>query len=262
MTDIIEEMKPATIEKRNLFGVDYALTDYERASDAIVYHAEHNISFGVSALAVHGLITFYKDMLLNEKLKKVDLIVPDGQPVRWALNYFFKARLKDRVYGPTLVLHVLKKANERKLKIFLYGSTQETIDKFSAFIRKNYSDILFAGIHPDRFRDATPEEDRADIQKINDSGAHIVLVGRGCPRQEVWVADHKGQVNAAMMAVGAAFNFHAGDLRQAPSWMQNAGLEWMFRLCVEPKRLWKRYLLTNSYFIYLFVKYAAFRKKT
>ncbi|MGA2507458.1 MAG: WecB/TagA/CpsF family glycosyltransferase [Chitinispirillaceae bacterium] len=237
----------------NLFGVDYALTDYEGASDAVIHHAERNISFGVSALAVHGLVTFSKDKALNEKLKKIDLIVPDGQPVRWALNHFYKAGLKDRVYGPTLVLHVFKKADEKKLKIFLYGSTIETINKFSAFIRSHFPGIVIAGIHADRFRDATPEEDRADIQTINGSGAHIVLVGRGCPRQEVWVADHKGQINAAMMAVGAAFDFLSGVKPQAPKWMQKRGLEWLFRLLSEPVRLGPRYFITNTRFIGKFI---------
>ncbi len=93
------------------------------------------------------------------------------------------------------------------------------------------------------------------LLKINESGANIVLVGRGCPRQERWVADHLGKINAAMMAVGAAFDFHAGTVKQAPKWMQNYGLEWFFRLTQEPKRLWKRYLFTNTYFIFLFIKH-------
>lgn len=242
------------IVKAQLFGVNYSCTDYEQASDTIIRNAEQKISFGVSALAVHGLITSTHSKDLREKLKKVDLIVPDGQPVRWALNFFFKAGLKDRVYGPTLTLHVLRKANDKKLSVFLYGSTSDTIEKFITFINKNYPYLTVSGIHPDRFRDATVEEDAEDIKKINDSGAHIVLVGRGCPRQEIWVADHKGKVNAPMMAVGAAFNFCAGNLKQAPKVMQDLGLEWLFRLCMEPGRLWQRYLVTNSVFILLCLK--------
>ena len=138
------------------------------------------------------------------------------------------------------------------LSIYLYGSTNSTLELFSSNISRSFPNINIAGIHTDRFRDASILEDEEDIKKINESGAHIVLVGRGCPRQEIWVADHLGKVNAVMMAVGAAFDFHAGTLKQAPPWMQNAGLEWLFRLIVEPKRLWKRYLLTNSKFIYLF----------
>jgi exopolysaccharide biosynthesis WecB/TagA/CpsF family protein len=245
-------------EKRALFGIDYAIVDYELASEVIIEHAEAHRSFGVSALAVHGLVTSIKDKTVGERVKKIDMVVPDGQPVRWALNSFHKVGMKDRVYGPTLTLHVLEKASQKKLNVYLYGSTEDTLKRFSASIKKKYPGVNLCGIHPDRFRDATPEEDEADIQKINNAGAHIVLVGRGCPRQEVWVADHLGKVNAAMLAVGAAFDFHAGTLKQAPKWMQDRGLEWIYRLIKEPRRLWKRYLVTNSYFIFLYLKYKLF----
>jgi len=242
-------------EKRDLFGIQYAIVDYESASQVIIEHAETHRSFGVSALAVHGLVTSVKEKRVGECVKRIQMVVPDGQPVRWALNSFHKVGLKDRVYGPTLTLHVLDKACQKNLNVYLYGSTEKTLEAFSSFIRKNYPGAAICGIHPDRFRDATPEEDEADIKKINESEAHIVLVGRGCPRQEIWVGDHVGKINAAMMAVGAAFDFHAGTLKQAPKWMQDHGLEWFYRLLKEPKRLWKRYFGTNSYFIYLFFKY-------
>ena len=225
----------------------------------IIRNAEAHHSFGVSALAVHGLVTSVREKEIGDRVKKIDLVVPDGQPVRWALNSIHNVGLKDRVYGPTLTLHVLEKASQQKLNVYLYGSTEDTIKRFSAHIESNYPGVTICGVHPDRFRDATPEEDAADIKKINAAGAHIVLVGRGCPRQEVWVADHLGTVHAAMMAVGAAFDFHAGTLEQAPKWMQDHGLEWFYRLLKEPRRLWKRYMVTNSYFIYLFFRYKLFK---
>jgi len=239
--------------KRSIFGVNYTPTDYEKASDVIIDKAKQRQSFGVSALAVHGLIECYNSQVLKDKVNKIDMLVPDGQPVRWAINSFYKENLKDRVYGPELTLHVLRKANNEKLNVFLYGSKQETLDKLSAFIQANFPEVSIVGVHADRFRDATQEEDKMDIERINQSSANIVLVGRGCPRQEIWVSDHLGKINAAMMAVGAAFDFHAGTVKQAPHWMQKAGLEWLFRLIIEPRRLWKRYLFTNSKFIYLFL---------
>ncbi|UCC39586.1 MAG: WecB/TagA/CpsF family glycosyltransferase [Candidatus Aminicenantes bacterium] len=242
-------------EKRNLFGVYYAIVDYDSASDIIVEQGARHRSFGVSALAAHGLVTAVRDKAIGERVKKIDLVVADGQPVRWALNSFYKVRMKDRIYGPTLTLRVLEKADKRNLNVYLYGSTEKTLDALSAFIGKNYPCVNLCGIHADRFRDATAEEDRVDIKRINAAKTHIVLVGRGSPRQEVWVADHLGKINAVMMAVGAAFDFHAGKLKQAPKWMQDCGLQWFYRLIKEPRRLWKRYLLTNSYFIYLFLKY-------
>ena len=249
-------------KKLNLFGIYYTATDYEQATRVITDNASKNKSYGVSALAVHGLITAYQQESLKKLVNKIDLVVPDGQPVRWALNSFYSAGLKDRVYGPLLTLKVLEAANKKSLKVYLYGSTKQTCDRFSRFINEKYPNVEIVGVHVDRFRDATEAEDLEDIQKINSSGAHIVLVGRGCPRQEIWVANHLGKINAAMMAVGAAFDFHAGTVKQAPGWMQNAGLEWLFRLIQEPKRLWKRYLLTNSMFIFLFFKHKFSARKT
>ena len=239
--------------KYQLFTANYSVTDYSRASETIINAARQRKSFGMSALAVHGLIETVKDKSLRYMVNSLDMVVPDGQPIRWALNSFYKAGLVDWVTGPILTKYVLARASEEKLSVYLYGSTAATLEKFTAFININYPGVKIAGIHPDRFREATPEEDLADIKKINDSGANIVLVGRGCPRQEKWVASHLGKVNAAMMAVGAAFDFHAGNISQAPLWMQQAGLEWFFRLVQEPGKLWKRYLTTNPHFIILFV---------
>ena len=246
--------EPTTHRKRDLFSVYYSLVDYESASEILVTQAVQNNSYGLTALAVHGLIESISDPTLHKKVNKIHMVVPDGQPIRWALNYFHQAQLKGRVYGPTLTLYVLKKASKNKLNVYLYGSKESTLVKLKQFINKNYPGVNVCGMHPDRFREATEEEDKSDIEKINRSGAHIVLVGRGCPRQERWVADHIGKVNAVMMAVGAAFDFHAGNVSQAPTWMQNNGLEWLYRLIREPGRLWKRYLLTNTYFIYLVFK--------
>jgi exopolysaccharide biosynthesis WecB/TagA/CpsF family protein len=243
------------MKKYDLYGVYYTATNYKEAATVIIDKGASNISYGVSALAVHGLITAYNNPDLKSLVNKIDLVVPDGQPIRWALNNFYLAGLEDRVYGPLLTLKVLEEANKNNLSVYLYGSTKNTCERFAQFIRRAYPNVTIAGIHVDRFREATAEEDAEDIQKINASGANIVLVGRGCPRQEIWVANHLGKVNAAMMAVGAAFDFHAGTVKQAPSWMQNAGLEWLIRLIQEPRRLWKRYLVTNSMFIYLFFKY-------
>jgi len=240
--------------KKNLFGVDYSIVDYESASNVIIEKALTKQSFGVSALAVHGLVIANWDIEFRNGLRRINMIVPDGQPIRWTLNNLYDVGLKNRVYGPTLTLEVLRKADKYGLGVFLYGSTSHTLGKFSDFIKRKYPNVMVSGVHVDRFRDASNEEDIADIAKINSSGAHIVLVGRGCPRQEVWVSQHVGKINAVMMAVGAAFDFHAGNVKQAPAVVQNAGLEWLFRLVLEPKRLWKRYLTTNSYFIYLLLK--------
>ncbi len=239
--------------KKQLFNVNYSITDYEEASQIIIEKALSHTSFGVTALAVHGLIESVKNKPFKSIVNKLDIIVPDGQPVKWALNNLHKIKLKDRVAGPILTDHVLKKANQHGLGIYLYGSTGITLQKMQKVIKEKYPEITISGIHPDRFREATAEEDIADIQKINASGAHIVLVGRGCPRQEKWVANHLGLINAPMLAIGAAFDFIAGNIAHAPKWVQDSGFEWLFRLIQEPNKLWKRYLTTNTHFIYLFI---------
>lgn len=250
-----------SFEKHQLFLPQYANVDYDSASDIIIENAELRNSFGVSALAVHGLMESVNNTALAKVINQIDLIVPDGQPVRWALNSFYNLGMKDRVYGPELTLWVLRKANKKALKVYLYGSTESTLDKLQEFIKREFPQINICGVHIDRFREATEKEDQEDIEKINASGANVVLVGRGCPRQEFWVANHKDKVNAAMMAVGAAFDFHAGTLKQAPAWMQRNGLEWLFRLSVEPKRLAKRYFITNSQFILAFLKFKIFYRR-
>ena len=249
------------LKKYSLFGVNYSATDYEQASTVLVHMAKRHISYTFSALAVHGLIEAYRNAEFLKTVNSIDMVVPDGQPVRWALNSFYKLGLKDRVYGPDLALHVLKKANRERLKIYLYGSTAATLEKLTQFITTHYQDLEVCGIHADRFREATEEENVADIEKINNAGAHMVLVGRGCPRQEYWVNAHKGKIHAVMLAIGAAFDFHAQVISQAPSWMQRNGLEWLYRLSREPGRLWKRYLFTNSAFIYLCFKNKIFTRK-
>lgn len=239
--------------KKQLFSVNYTITDYDKASDVIIEKAKSRQSFGISALAVHGLIESVRDKNFRTSLSNIDMIVPDGQPVRWALNSFHDVELKDRVAGPILTRHVLAKANELGLGIYLYGSKQATLDKIIEFMKINYPGISINGTHADRFREATPEEDMADIRKINESRAHIVLVGRGCPRQEKWVSSHIGKINSPMMAIGAAFDFYAGNIKHAPQWMQDIGLEWVYRFVQDPKKTWRRYIIHNSHFIYLFI---------
>ena len=150
------------------------------------------------------------------------------------------------------MLKVCERAAANELPIFLYGSTQKCWNGSAEICRPGFPALIVSGMKADRFRDASPAEDEQDIRMINQSGARIVLVGRGCPRQEKWVAAHIGRIQAPMIAVGAAFDFHAGTLPQAPKVLQDYGLEWLFRLLNEPKRLWRRYLILNPLFVLSF----------
>lgn len=236
---------------RILNAVDYAVVDYESASDEIVAHAVKRESYGVFAMPVHGVVLSANRGILSEAVKEANLIVPDGHPIRWAMNYFYKTGLKDRVYGPKLTWHVLNKANALKLKVFLYGgNTETTLINFKEYISSNFPNIIICGA----YREASADDETLDADTINKAGAHIVLIGRGCPKQELWIAKNKHQVSAAMMGVGAAFSFYAGTLEQAPVWMQDRGLEWFFRLVKEPRRLFTRYFVTNTTFVVLFLR--------
>ena len=234
-----------------LFQPEFAALSCREAAEVVVDHAKARKSLAVSALAVHGLVESVRDSTLGEKIHRIGLIVPDGQPVIWALRLFHNFPLRSKVPGPDLCLAVLERAEECGLSIFIYGSTSTTLDRLVEFINTQYPRLVIAGMQADRFREASAEEDREDVATIQKSGAHIVLVGRGCPRQEHWVADHMDLLNCPLLAIGAAFDYHAGLLSRAPVWMQKTGLEWLHRLLQEPGRLWKRYLLTNIYFVWL-----------
>ena len=237
--------------KKNIAGVLVNAIDYEGAVAKIIEAAVAKQPMAVSALAVHGVMTGVQDPTHRYRLNHFDLICPDGQPVRWAMNLMYKTKLKDRVYGPTLTLLVCEKAAAEGLPIYLYGSKPEVLEALSGKLRDRYPNLIIAGSQPSRFRKVSPEEKLEIAKKIRDSGAAITLVGLGCPRQEVWAYEYRDELPMPLLAVGAAFDFHAGLLPQAPKKLQDLGLEWFYRLVQEPKRLWKRYLFLNPYYVWL-----------
>jgi N-acetylglucosaminyldiphosphoundecaprenol N-acetyl-beta-D-mannosaminyltransferase len=237
--------------KRNVLGVQVDAIDYEAAVARILAAAEERQGFSVSALAVHGVMTGVLDATHRYRLNRLDLVVPDGQPVRWALNMLHGARLRDRVYGPELMLRVVREAAERGLPIYLYGSRREVLNDLSKALTAGFPGLVIAGTRPSRFRRLDAAEKRAVVEEIRASGAAITFVGLGCPRQEVWAYEYRDALRMPILAVGAAFDFHAGSLPQAPNRLQRAGLEWLFRLVQEPRRLWRRYLLLNPMFVWL-----------
>jgi exopolysaccharide biosynthesis WecB/TagA/CpsF family protein len=187
----------------------------------------------------------------RHRLNELELVVPDGQPVRWALNLMHRTKLKDRVYGPNLMLETCRAAAEEGIPIFLFGGKQELLDDLVKNLKAKYPDLQIAGMLPSKFRTVSPAEKREIVETIEASGAGITLVGLGCPRQEVWAYEFKDELRMPVLAVGAAFNFHAGQLAQAPPLLQKYGLEWLFRFTKEPKRLWHRYMVLNPYYVSL-----------
>jgi N-acetylglucosaminyldiphosphoundecaprenol N-acetyl-beta-D-mannosaminyltransferase len=237
--------------KRSVLGVLVDATTYDEATEAVLAAARESRPFALTALAVHGVMTGVQDRAHGARLNSFDLVTPDGQPVRWALNSLYGTALADRVYGPTLTLRVLAGAAAEGLPIYLYGSTDETLDRLVSRLQEAYPALKVAGREPSKFRTAHPGEDSGIAERIKASGARIVLVGLGCPRQEVFTHAMRALLPMPVLAVGAAFDYHAGSLRKPPEWMQKRGLEWLWRLGLEPGRLWKRYLLLNPAYLTL-----------
>jgi N-acetylglucosaminyldiphosphoundecaprenol N-acetyl-beta-D-mannosaminyltransferase len=196
----------------------------------------------------HSVATARMDRSFASVLGSGDLCLPDGAPVAFVMR---KSGVpgQRRVSGPDFMGRYMAEANERSEAVFLYGSTPDKLDLLVSKFSEDYPRVRIFKYSPP-FRDLTQEEDAAVIQMINESGAGTVWVALGCPKQEGWIADHVGKINAVMLGVGAAFAFHAGVISRAPDWMRSNGLEWLHRLATDPKRLWRRYLTTNSQFVF------------
>jgi N-acetylglucosaminyldiphosphoundecaprenol N-acetyl-beta-D-mannosaminyltransferase len=235
--------------KRNVLGVLVDAVDYEAATAQIIEAAQERKHFAVTALAVHGVMTGVLDKAHNARLNSFDLVTPDGQPVRWALNLLHHAELADRVYGPTLTLRVVEQAAAQGLPIYLYGSTQPTLDRLVPALERMFPALKIAGVEASKFRSVQAGEEVEIADRIKASGARMVLVGLGCPRQEVFAYAMRPLLDMPLLAVGAAFDYHAGLLKNPPPWMQKYALEWLWRFGLEPKRLWKRYVLLNPAYL-------------
>jgi exopolysaccharide biosynthesis WecB/TagA/CpsF family protein len=236
--------------KVDVFGVNISVTHYDEAVAIILRAAAQGQRGIVSAYAVHGLVTASRDPALRAKMNTFDLVTPDGQPVRWAVNLLHGAGLPDRVYGPELMLRLCRAAGLAGVPIYLYGSTPSVVESLQANLGRQFPALTIAGWEPNPHRPLSAAEDRALVARINRSGARLVFIGLGCPRQELFAHEHRDVIEAVQICVGAAFDFHAGIKKMAPPWMQRHGLEWFYRLTQEPGRLWQRYLVTNSLFLY------------
>lgn len=243
------------LDKQNILGVLVNAIDYEAAVEKIIQAAHQKHPLSATALAVHGVMTGVLDPEHRYRLNHLDLITPDGQPVRWAMAWLWGIKLPDRVYGPTLTLKICERAAQEGLPVYLYGSTTKVLETLTVNLQKKFPKLIIAGQSPSQFRRGNSDDKQAIIQKILSSQAAITLVGLGCPRQEIWAYEYRDHLPMPILAVGAAFDFHAGNLPQAPTNMQRYGLEWAYRLWQEPKRLWKRYLFLNPLYIwYLYLQ--------
>lgn len=238
----------------NVIGIKVDAVDFDAAVARIIAAAKAGQTYRVTALASHGVMTGFDDPPHAHRLNELDLVVPDGQPVRWALNWLHGANLSDTVAGPELTLRTIAAAAREGLPIYLYGTVDATLEKLSANLRARYPGLVIAGMEQSKFRTVSAEEQDVINARIRASGAKLVFVGLGCPRQEVWVYENAPALSMPALAVGAAFDFHAGNIHRPPMWINRIGLEWFVRLLQEPKRLWRRYLILGSRYLWAVAK--------
>lgn len=232
----------------SVIGVPIDALTWDEALARISGWATAHESRYICICNAHSCVTATSNAEFLEVIRGADMAAPDGAPVAWMLRRIGFGS-QERINGPDLMLKYCEQAAKRGDSIFLYGSTVATLDALSAALLSSYPGLRIAGSFAPPFRSLTREEDEAIVAQINASGAGTVWVGLGCPKQELWMAHHRGRVNAAMIGVGAAFDYHAGTIRRAPIWMQRNGLEWLHRFASEPRRLWRRYLVTNTRFV-------------
>lgn len=241
---------PLTI---HILSIRVDSTSYENATNQILNWALSGGKRYVCAANVHMVMEALKDDRFREIVNKSDLVTPDGMPLVWTMR-MLGIKDQSRVYGPTLTLKICEAASRIGLPVGFYGSSPLSIKNLVQNISSRFASLRIAYYYSPPFRSLKPEEDEAVVQNINKSGAKILFVGLGCPKQENWMFSHLGKINAVMVGVGAAFDFHAGLKKQAPRWMMAIGLEWFFRLCNEPRRLWRRYLYNNPRYLFLVVR--------
>jgi N-acetylglucosaminyldiphosphoundecaprenol N-acetyl-beta-D-mannosaminyltransferase len=255
MSAIIEPPSKFTPESRFARHLERVLTasiDVISWSDALrIIHdwASRRESRYVCICNVHSVVTAAQDAEFARVINEADLATPDGAPIAWMLRRLGFLH-QQRINGPDLMLKYCEQAALRGESVFLYGGTPETLQLLQPALRDRFPALTIAGAISPPFRPLTPAEDAEVIATINASKAGTVWVSLGCPKQEKWMAAHRHRIHSVMIGVGAAFDFHAGTARRAPTWMQNCGLEWLHRMASEPGRLGGRYLQTNSIFLF------------
>ncbi len=209
---------------------------------------------------VHMIVEAHNDPSFAKILQSANLVTPDGMPVTWAMKLLYGLK-QDRVAGMDLLPDLLIRAADVHLPIFFYGGTLEMLDQTRKHMAEHFPGVNIAGTYSPPFRKLTAEEDEDIVRQINDSGAGMVFVALGCPKQEKWMSSMKGRIHAEMIGIGGALLVMIGMQKRAPRWMQQNGLEWLYRFSQEPKRLFRRYAITNTKFIFLLTKAIIKRKK-
>ena len=231
----------------NVLSIPIDTLSWDKALDTVLQWSSRRESRYVCICNVHSVVTATQDAEFSRVLNEADMATPDGAPIAWMLRRLGQTD-QQRINGPDLMWRYCEQAQSRAEPIFFYGGTEQTLTLLKEKLLATFPNIIVAGMMSPPYRVLSEEEDAAIVAEINASNAGVVFVSLGCPKQELWMAAHRGRINSVMIGVGAAFNYHAGTISRAPQWMQDYYLEWLFRLAAEPRRLWRRYLVTNTLF--------------
>jgi exopolysaccharide biosynthesis WecB/TagA/CpsF family protein len=234
--------------KYDVFHVQVSATTYEETVEILLEAAARGLSAVASFYAVDALVGTSDAPALRDKVNRFQIVAPDGQPVRWALNLLHGLRLRQPVCGTDLMWMLCGRAAESGVPIYLYGGTPAALESLQSRLRTKFPALRIAGAEAPPFRPLTAAEDDAVVQRVNRSGARLLFVGLGYPKQDEFAIAHRGRVQAVQLCVGAAFDFLSGHKRRAPAWMRRLALEWLYRFLSEPKRLWRRYLIRNTHY--------------
>ncbi len=241
----------AGMKSRSILNCRVDGVSYESVCDRIEELAMRRQSGYVIAANVHVIMTAYWNRRYQEVVNQAAIVTPDGMPLVLGLKLLGN-REQTRVYGPDLMLAWCDRSAQSGLSIYLYGSSWDTLARLKSRLLAEFPTLKIAGVHSPTFGGQSEAEFREDCDRINASGAAVVLVALGCPKQELWMARALPQLDAVAIGVGAAFRFFSGEVSQAPRWMMRSGLEWVYRFWQEPGRLWRRYVVNNPAFLVLF----------
>lgn len=236
------------LEKARVIGAPVSAGSFYEVADTVVDAARAGHGGHVCVANVHMVTTARSDPDLLDVMEHALVVTSDGMPLVWSLRR--QGRRAERVAGPDLMIHLCARAAAENLPVYLYGGTEETMTALMRTLAARFPGLEVAGWETPPMLPQKPPFDADVAARIEASGARLVFVGLGCPKQEFWMAAHAPHISGVLLGVGAAFEFHAGITARAPRWMQKAGLEWLFRLASEPRRLWRRYLVTNSLFLW------------
>jgi N-acetylglucosaminyldiphosphoundecaprenol N-acetyl-beta-D-mannosaminyltransferase len=243
------------MQKKRLLNTRISIGNYNEFIEEIFLLSQQKKSSYVCVSNVHMLIEAYKNKAFGKIVNDADIATPDGMPLAKSMKLIYGIK-QDRVAGMDMMPSILKEAEAKAMSVYFYGSTDETLELILAKAKKEYPDLKIAGHYSPPFRKLAEEEKSEIVNKINSTNPQFVLVALGCPKQEKWMAENKNKINSCMLGLGGAFTVYAGVQKRAPLWMQNFSLEWLYRFFQEPQRLWKRYLITNSMFSLLMVKFS------